>query len=253
MPSLELNETAVDLLAERDKMVLQHLPLVKAIAVRVRETLPVCVELDDIIHAGVLGLIDAATRFDPNKMVAFSSYAKHRIRGAILDSLRDQDPVSRDLRRQSKQADAVTRELTAILHRTPTESEVAERMGIMVEHLQHLKVRLQHAGQISASTRANDSDDLPLPEFPSKPETDPDHIFAQEQMREVLGRAMRTLPPRYQQVVQLYYSSQMTMKEIGAALGVNESRVSQIHKGALEKLNAALISSGISSSRAFCE
>lgn len=253
MTVLESNETQHRPLAERDAMVLQHLPLVKAIAVRVRETLPVCVELDDVIHAGVLGLIDAATRFDPNKMVAFSSYAKHRIRGAILDSLRDQDPVSRDLRRQSKQADAVTRELTAILHRTPTEVEVAERMGIMVEHLQHLKVRLQSAGQISASTRGNEQDDLPLPEFPSKPETNPDHLFAQEQMREVLGRAMQSLPARYQQVVQLYYSNQMTMKEIGVTLGVNESRVSQIHKGALEKLNAALLSSGISSSSALCE
>ena len=253
MPVLEMNETQTDLLAQRDKMVLQHLPLVKAIAVRVRETLPVCVELDDIIHAGVLGLIDAASRFDPNKMVAFSSYAKHRIRGAILDSLRDQDPVSRDLRRQSKQAEAVSRELTGILHRTPSESEVAERMGIMVEHLQHLKLRLQSAGQISASTRGNDQDDLPLPEFPSKPETNPDHLFAHEQMREVIGKAMQTLPARYQQVVQLYYSKQLTMKEIGVALGVNESRVSQIHKGALEKLNAALQSTGISSSRALCE
>ena len=94
-------------------MVLEHLPLVKAIAVRVHENLPVHVDLDDLVHAGILGLFDAANKFDSGKQVAFSSYAKHRIKGAILDSLRQLDWASRDLRRRHKQVEAATRELAA--------------------------------------------------------------------------------------------------------------------------------------------
>jgi DNA-directed RNA polymerase specialized sigma subunit len=102
-------------MTQRDRVVLEHLPLVKAIAVRVHENLPVHVDLDDLVHAGILGLFDAATKYDPDKMVTFSSYAKHRIKGAILDSLRQLDWASRDLRRRHKQVEAVTRDLTAEL------------------------------------------------------------------------------------------------------------------------------------------
>src|SRR5258708_31052541 len=97
----------------RDRIVLDHLPLVKAIAVRVHENLPVHVDLDDLIHAGILGLFDAASKYDPEKKVIFHSYAKHRIKGAILDSLRQADWASRDLRRRHKQVEAATRDLSA--------------------------------------------------------------------------------------------------------------------------------------------
>jgi len=100
-------------LAKRDRVVLEHLPLVKAIAIRVHENLPVHVEVEDLVHAGILGLFDAATKFDPDKQVVFSSYAKHRIKGAILDSLRQLDWASRDLRRRHKQLENATRELAA--------------------------------------------------------------------------------------------------------------------------------------------
>src|SRR5262249_27464527 len=116
-------------LARRDRVVLEHLPLVKAIAVRVHENLPVHVDLDDLVHAGVRGLFDAASKFNPDKQVVFSSYAKHRIKGAILDSLRQLDWASRDMRRRHKQVEAATRELAAVLQRTPTEQEVAEKLG----------------------------------------------------------------------------------------------------------------------------
>ena len=102
-------------LAKRDQVVLDHLPLVKAIAVRVHENLPVHVEVDDMVHAGILGLFDAADKYDENKQVAFSAYAKHRIKGAILDSLRQADWASRDLRRRHKQVEAATRDLTSVL------------------------------------------------------------------------------------------------------------------------------------------
>jgi RNA polymerase sigma factor for flagellar operon FliA len=238
-------------IARRDRIVLEHLPLVKAIAVRVHENLPVHVDLDDLVHAGVLGLFDAASKFNPEKQVAFSSYAKHRIKGAILDSLRQLDWASRDLRRRHKQVEAATRELAATLQRTPTESEIAQKLGVDVERWRQMMVDLRSVGLISASSRTAEHDDLPAPDFPSKPETQPDNMCSREQMRSVLGVAMKTLPERYQKVVFLYYTNEMTMKEIGGILGINESRVSQIHKSALEKMQVVLQANGIDSVHAF--
>ena len=238
-------------IARRDRIVLEHLPLVKAIAVRVHENLPVHVDLDDLVHAGVLGLFDAASKFNPEKQVAFSSYAKHRIKGAILDSLRQLDWASRDLRRRHKQVEAATRELASTLQRTPTESEIAQKLGVDVERWRQMMVDLRSVGLISASSRTAEHDDLPAPDFPSKPETQPDNMCSREQMRSVLGVAMKTLPERYQKVVFLYYTNEMTMKEIGGILGINESRVSQIHKSALEKMQVVLQANGIDSVHAF--
>src|SRR5579863_1571447 len=102
---------------ERDQLVLEHLPLVRAIAVRVYENLPVHVDLDDLVHAGIIGLFDAALKYNNDKQVSFQGYAKHRIKGAILDSLREMDWASRDLRRRHKQLEAVTRELSAASER----------------------------------------------------------------------------------------------------------------------------------------
>src|SRR5437763_325161 len=189
--------------AKRDSIVLEHLPLVKAIAIRVHENLPVHVDLDDLVHAGVLGLFDAASKFDGEKNVAFSAYAKHRIKGAILDSLRQLDWASRDLRRRHKQLEAVTRELAAELQRTPTEAEIAQRLGVDVDRWRQMMVDLRNVGLVSASTRANDSEDLPAPDFPSKPETQPDSMCAREQLRSVLATAMKALPERYKKVVVL--------------------------------------------------
>jgi RNA polymerase sigma factor for flagellar operon FliA len=238
-------------LARRDRIVLEHLPLVKAIAVRVHENLPVHVDLDDLVHAGILGLFDAASKYNPDKQVVFSSYAKHRIKGAILDSLRQLDWASRDMRRRHKQVEAATRDLAATLQRTPTEAEVAEKLGMDVDRWRNMMLDLRNVGLISASTRSNENDDLPAPDFPSNPETQPDSICAREQLRSALGDAMKTLPERYQKVVLLYYTNEMTMKEIGGILGINESRVSQIHKSALEKMQVALEATGITSSQAF--
>ena len=235
----------------RDRVVLEHLPLVKAIAVRVHENLPVHVDLDDLVHAGILGLFDAASKYNPEKQVVFSSYAKHRIKGAILDSLRQLDWASRDMRRRHKQVEAATRDLASTLQRAPTEAEVAEKLGMDVERWRTMMLDLRNVGLISASTRSNEGDELPAPDFPSGPETHPDSICAREQLRSVLGVAMKTLPERYQKVVLLYYTNEMTMKEIGGVLGINESRVSQIHKSALEKMQAALQATGITSSQAF--
>src|SRR3984957_10545196 len=106
----------------RDDLVIEHLPLVRAIAIRVYENLPVHVDLDDLVHAGVLGLFDAALKYNEDKQIQFRGYAKHRIKGAILDSLRDMDWASRDLRRRHKQLEAITRKLAAVMESNPTEA-----------------------------------------------------------------------------------------------------------------------------------
>lgn len=237
--------------AVRDRVVLEHLPLVRAIAVRVHENLPVHVDLDDLVHAGIMGLFDAATKYDSEKNVAFSSYAKHRIKGAILDSLRQLDWASRDLRRRHKQVEAATRDLATQLQRNPTEDEVASKLGVEVDRWRQMMVDLRNVGLVSASTRSSDNEDLPAPEFPTSPDTHPDSICAKEELRSMLATAMRTLPERYQKVVMYYYANELTMKEIGGMLGINESRVSQIHKAALEKMANALAQAGISSAAAF--
>lgn len=235
----------------RDQVVVDHLPLVRAIAIRVHENLPVHVELDDLIHAGIMGLFDASGKYDPEKKVAFSSYAKHRIKGAILDSLRQLDWASRDLRRRHKQVEQVTRDLASTLHRNPTEAEIAAKMGVDVDRWRQMMLDLRNVGLVSASTRGSEHEDLPAPDFPSKPETQPDSMCAREQLRDMLSLAMKVLPERYQRVVLLYYTNELTMKEIGTQLGINESRVSQIHKSALEKMATALQQAGIHSSQAF--
>jgi RNA polymerase sigma factor FliA len=237
--------------ANRDRIVLEHLPLVRAIAVRVHENLPVHVDLDDLVHAGILGLFDAATKYNPNKKVLFHSYAKHRIKGAILDSLRQLDWASRDLRKRHKQVEQVTRELSASLERAPTEAEIAEKMGVNVERWRQMAAELRTAGLVSASGKGNDQDGNILPDFPGKQEFRPDNMCAREQLRGMLQEAMETLPERYQKVVFLYYSNELTMKEIGGMMGINESRVSQIHKTALEKMATALHSAGVHSAQAF--
>jgi len=235
----------------RDRVVLENLPLVKAIAIRVHESLPVHVELDDLIHAGILGLFDAATKFNPYKQVVFSSYAKHRIKGAMLDSLRQLDWASRDMRRRHKQVEQATRDLCAELQRNPTEDEVAKKMGVEVSRWRQMALDLRNVGLISASTRPNDGEDLPAPDFPGSIDSQPDTMCAKEQMREKLELAMSALPERYRKVVTLYYANELTMKEIGGMMGINESRVSQIHKSALEKMATVLVSNGITSAGVF--
>ena len=251
MPEKRTLQAEANQTSNRDRVILEHLPLVKAIAVRVHENLPVHVDLDDLVHAGILGLFDAITKYDPDKKVAFSSYAKHRIKGAILDSLRQLDWASRDLRRRHKQVEAATRALAATLQRNPTEAEVAEKLGVDEDRWRQMMIDLRNVGLISASRRGPEGDDLPPPEFPGKPDTQPDRMCALEQLRSALTDAVGTLPERYQKVVVLYYTNEMTMKEIGGILGINESRVSQIHKSALEKMAVALESNGIHSSNAF--
>ncbi len=237
--------------ARRDELITEHLHLVTAIAAHVQNSIPVHVELDDLVHAGMMGLFDAATKYRDDKEVAFPTYAKHRIRGAILDSLRQQDWASRDLRKRYKQMEATMIELTAKLGRTPTEKELASAMGLNSRRWQALMVDFRSLNAAAAQSHAYEGEDQLAPEIPATPAQSPDRLFMRSELRGTLSVAMKTLPERYQQVVTMYYHNDLTMKEIGSRLGVNESRVSQIHKGALERMQVALGSAGICSAAAF--
>ena len=230
----------------RDRIVLEHLPLVKAIAIRVHENLPVHVDLDDLINAGVLGLFDAVAKYDSAKNVAFQAYAKHRIKGAILDSLRQLDWASRDLRKRQKQVDAVSRDLACTLGRNPTDAEIAQKLGVSMERWQKISMELRNAG-LAAAAPHTDAERERNSNFAARPESRPDRICEQKQLQTTLARAIGKLPERYQKVVFLYYTNEMTMKEIGEVMGVNESRISQIHKTALKRMAVALESEGIRS------
>ncbi|HLK62650.1 MAG TPA: FliA/WhiG family RNA polymerase sigma factor [Bryobacteraceae bacterium] len=230
----------------RDQIVIENLSLVRAIAVRVHENLPVHVDLDDLIHAGVLGLFDAVEKYDDSKNVAFQSYAKHRIKGAILDSLRQLDWASRDLRKRQKQVDSVTRDLAAKLGRTPQDNEVAEGMGVSMERWRRMQMELRFVGLVSTTVVSDQDGDRPQ-EFAGAPDLEPDRMCERHQLQITLARVVGKLPERYQRVVFLYYTNDMTMKEIADLLGVNESRISQIHKTALRKMALALQSEGIRS------
>jgi RNA polymerase sigma factor FliA len=233
---------------QRDELVLKHLPLVRAIAIRVYESLPVHVDVDDLVHAGIMGLFDAAVKFNSAKQVSFHGYARHRIKGAILDSLREMDWASRDLRKRHKQLEAVTRELTAAMERAPSEAEIARGVGMDIDHWRHVAVELRMVGLLSASARAPESENQTIPEFPATDQLNPDVLTEQQELRTVLSTAMKTLPVRYQTVIGLYYLGGKTMREIGDRLGIKESRVSQIHKAALDKMGSSLQAVGIHSS-----
>jgi RNA polymerase sigma factor for flagellar operon FliA len=207
------------------------------------------IELDDLINAGVLGLFDAVEKYDNSKNVEFQSYAKHRIKGAILDSLRQLDWASRDMRRRQKQIETVSRDLSAKLGRAPTETEIAEHMGVTTERWRRMSMELRQAGPVSASPR-EDLDQSQEMEFAAASDVRPDRICERRELRMTLERAICQLPARYRKVVFLYYTNQLTMKQIGDLLGVNESRISQIHKTALKKMQTMLESEGISSANA---
>jgi RNA polymerase sigma factor for flagellar operon FliA len=236
--------------AKRDKLVLEHLPLVKAIAIRLYESLPVHADLDDLIHAGMLGLIDGAEKFDDRKDILFKSYAKHRIKGAMLDSLRQLDWASRDLRRRHKQLESITHELAAVSADSPNDEVIAGRMGVDVERWRQIAIELRMVGLLSSSTRPVDDENQTTPEFAAAEDTQPDTMYGRRELSSVLKQAMQTLPERYQKIVMLYYTGEKTMREIGQMLGINESRVSQIHKTALEKMAVVLQSAGIHSAEA---
>ncbi len=227
--------------AEREAMLLEHLPTVRYIARRIHERLPQHVELDDLISAGVVGLIDAHSKFDHTKKVQFKSYAQFRIRGAILDSLRTLDWSPRELRRKGRAAEEAVRSVTQKLGRVPNEEEIAREMDLSLGEYQQLLGELKglEIGSLHVE-RNEDSGDEELSYIPGSPDEDPLFRCLQGEMKQRLADAIEELPEKERMVLTLYYYEELTMKEIGLTLGVVESRVSQIHSSAVVRLRTTL-------------
>jgi RNA polymerase sigma factor for flagellar operon FliA len=232
---------ATALSAEQEKLLLEHLPIVRFLARRIHERLPQHVDIEDLVSAGVVGLMDAFAKFDPQKKVQFRSYAQFRIRGAILDSLRTLDWSPRELRRKGRAVEEAIRVLTARLGHAPGETEIAGELGVSLEEYQQLLGELKglEIGTLHVE-RNEDSGDEELAYVPGKPEEDPLFRCLKGELEERLTDAIQKLPDRERLVMTLYYYEEMTMREIGLALGVVESRVSQVHASAVVHLRAAL-------------
>jgi RNA polymerase sigma factor FliA len=227
--------------AEQERVLLEHLPIVRFLARRIHERLPQHVDIEDLVSAGVVGLMDAFAKFDPTKKVQFRSYAQFRIRGAILDSLRSLDWSPRELRRKGRAVEEAIRVVTARMGVAPGDGEVASEMGLgLVEYqlllgdLKGLEIGTLHM------ERNEDSGEEELAYVPGRPDEDPLFRCLRGELEERLTGAITNLPDRERLVMTLYYYEEMTMREIGLALGVVESRVSQVHASAVIHLRAAL-------------
>jgi RNA polymerase sigma factor for flagellar operon FliA len=229
------------LTGEQERVLLEHLPIVRFLARRIHERLPQHVDIEDLVSAGVVGLMDAFTKFDPAKKVQFRSYAQFRIRGAILDSLRTLDWSPRELRRKGRAVEEAIRVLTARMGHAPDEAEVAREMALGLEEYQQLLGELKglEIGTLHME-RNEDSGEEELAYIPGRPEEDPLFCCLRGELEERLAEAIQNLPDRERLVMSLYYYEEMTMHEIGLALGVVESRVSQVHASAVVHLRGAL-------------
>lgn len=228
--------------AERERLLLEHLPQVRYIARRIHDRLPAQVPLEDLIHAGVLGLIDAVGKFNPDKNVQLKSYAKFRIRGAILDSLREMDWSPRNLRRQARRIEEAHRDLKLRFGRIASEPELAAELGMNLQDFQHLlgELRGLDLGSLQAEITETQSEDDVVGYRPGGVDKDPFFLCLHGEMRSLVANALEDLEEKERQVVTLYYLEELTMKEVGEVLGVGESRVSQIHSVALVRLRARL-------------
>jgi RNA polymerase sigma factor for flagellar operon FliA len=227
--------------SDQERLLLEHLPIVRFLARRIHERLPQHVDIEDLVSAGVVGLMDAFTKFDPQKKVQFRSYAQFRIRGAILDSLRTLDWSPRDLRRKGRAAEEAVRILTARMGRSPSEAEIAAEMGLGLEEYQSLLGDLKGLEIGTLHLEHNeDSGDEEIAYIPGRPEDDPLFCCLRGELKEKLTSAIEQLPERERLVMTLYYFEELTMREIGLGLGVVESRVSQIHASAVVRLRVAL-------------
>jgi RNA polymerase sigma factor for flagellar operon FliA len=233
--------TAQALSGEQERVLLEHLPIVRFLARRIHERLPQHVDIEDMVSAGVVGLMDAFAKFDPAKKVQFRSYAQFRIRGAILDSLRTLDWSPRELRRKGRAVEEAIHVLTSRLGHAPGEGEVAAEMGLGLEEYQQLLGDLKglEIGTLHME-RNEDSGEEELAYVPGHPEEDPLFRCLRGELEERLADGIAHLPDRERLVMTLYYFEEMTMREIGLALGVVESRVSQVHASAVVHLRAAL-------------
>ena len=229
----------------RKELIREYAPLVKIIAERISNRLPPSVELDDLINAGVLGLIDALNKFDSSRGVQFTTYAKYRIKGAILDQLRALDWVPRGLRQKARKLEETSLNLQKKLGREPTEEELAESLNLSIQELHELTFEIR--GVLSFRFENLDMVSSPYGDknhpadffAPGRAE-DPFSLLSLKEAKEAIAQYVGTLPERDRLIISLYYYDQLTMKEIGRVIGLTEVRVCQIHAKIIHSLRQHL-------------
>src|SRR6187399_410846 len=216
------------------------LPFVEQLARRVAATMPHSIDIGDLVQDGVIGLIDAAHRFDEARGIKFETFAERRIRGAMIDALR-KDAWPRGVRRQRRELEAAREELRRELGHEPSLADLANKLGSDEKRLSRTIVRINTIESTSPLANNDHLDEASVPDalIPSEPER-PDVAYERAETTNRVRAAIATLPPREQKVIGLYYYKEATMKEIGQEIGVNESRVSQLHARAIRRLKEAL-------------
>ena len=227
--------------AEREAIIVEHISLIKHVAHRVATRLPPSVEMSDLVNAGVLGLLDALDKFDPGRGVKFKTYAELRVRGAILDSLRELDWVPRSLRRRGRDLERVYSQLEQQLNRPATDEEVCAALGQSLQDFHALLDQLNGTtiGSFDSATDGT-GDSALINYYADDGSNDPHACFEAAELTHLLADAINALPDKERLVLSLYYYEELTMKEIGSVLGVNESRVSQLHSKATFRLRTKL-------------
>jgi RNA polymerase sigma factor for flagellar operon FliA len=236
--STEINDEIVH--SDRDALVMECLPLVKYIAYRIANRVPSNVDVEDLINSGIIGLINAAERFEPGRNVKFKTYAEQRIRGEILDSLRDLDWVPRTLRRKKKEIEAALHTTEQQLGRAATDEEIAEHLGMSLDEFHK---SLDDLKGVTLGTFADtDTDDGEgfIAAIQDPDAEDPLAKMQEGEIRAILKKSIGELPEKERRVVQLYYYDELNMKEIGTLLNITESRVSQLHTKAMFWLKGKL-------------
>ena len=230
--------SAKALAARRSEYAAKFFPYIEKVARRLARRLPAHVEIDDLVSAGVIGLMEAAERFDPKRVDRFEAFAEFRIRGAMLDDLRARDTLSRDMRRLSNELREATRKLESQLGRAPDQGELAETLGLKVDELYTRQQKLSGSSVVGIDDAGPDF----LERTSDNNSPDPFEITAHREALAHLVSGIDDLPEKMQQVLSLYYCENMNLKEIGEILGVTESRVCQIHGEATRRLRESLSS-----------
>jgi RNA polymerase sigma factor for flagellar operon FliA len=237
IPKKRTRKLSAKALASRRKVyAAKFFPYIEKVARRLARRLPAHVEMDDLISAGVIGLMEAAERFDPKRVDRFEAFAEFRIRGAMLDDLRARDTLSRDMRRLSNELREATRKLESELGRSPDQAELAETLGLKVDELYTRQQKLSGSSVVGIDDAGPDF----LERTSDSSSPDPFELTSHRESLARLVSGIDDLPEKMQQVLSLYYCENMNLKEIGQILGVTESRVCQIHGEATRRLRETL-------------
>jgi len=229
----------------RDRLILTYAPLVKYVAGRLGSGLPAHVDEGDLVSYGLLGLMGAIERYEPDRDVKFETYAIARIKGAIIDELRAMDWVPRSVRSRAREIERAIAELEAKLGTAPTDEQIAAKVGITVEELEESLAEIARSSIAALdelwTVSGGDGDQIALIDTIEDADApDPQRSLSQTEMKEAIADAIARLPEREKLVVTLYYYEELTLREIGEVLGVTESRVSQLHTKAILRLKARL-------------